>query len=221
MGPPRATIASPADEGVPEWRIGYRVYLNYAELSVPEERWEELLDEVQLFANDVYHFSGEGLRVSVDVFDMGATNYPGNGDTEEVDAIGLPGDAVRFRSAGGYHSVFFTFPWNGPPYQGAAELGESNLTVVFPMGRRDDGTWSLAWELLLLHEFLHLIVYHYSGVDWPAQDVHGAAEHGYSSDNPMVDEKYFADLMQGKVMERRRPKGIRPDEYADYGLPRL
>ncbi len=52
---------------------------------------------------------------------------------------------------------------------------------------------------------------------WPANDVHGACEHGYSCAG--VDERYLADLMTGRVTEGTTPRGILPEEWAYYGTP--
>jgi hypothetical protein len=34
-----------------------------------------------------------------------------------------------------------------------------------------------------------------------------------------ISERYFADMMTGRVIENGRPKGLRPSEWAYYGTP--
>jgi hypothetical protein len=75
--------------------------------------------------------------------------------------------------------------------------------------------------MILMHEWLHLVVAFYPArLGWPADDVHGACEHGYAQDGCHVNERYFADLLSGRVVENGQPKGIQPDDWTNYGTPR-
>jgi len=216
---PKITIASPVDDSIPEWRIGYRIYWHYENLQIPKHYWKSIIEELQLFADDVYVFSGNGLRVSIDVFDMDVRDFPGEVPSDDLFEIEFPKDTSTFQRLGKYNSVFFSFPWLGPIYQGVAHPLSDYSAATFPMGLDKEGEWVIPWELLFLHEFLHLVVGHYSEIEWPEDDVHGAEVNGYVSDYPMVDPDYFSDMMQGKVIAGRKKTGILPEQYGDFGLP--
>ena len=74
--------------------------------------------------------------------------------------------------------------------------------------------------MLLMHEWMHEIVSFYIPAEqgWPTNDVHGGYEHGYV-ERPYVNESYFTDMLQGKVLENGRPKGLLPQDYVIEGTP--
>ncbi|HEY8768547.1 MAG TPA: hypothetical protein VIP09_15010, partial [Dehalococcoidia bacterium] len=202
---PAASFTTPGCAGAPVWRIGYRVWGGASdptnvEQSPPRLGSAELAyaeNQVRLLAEQVGQMSACGVRISIDVYDFtGATwqlqTYRGsNGWLYDKVAA----DDPTFRTAGGYDTVFDSYPvanllrgYLGVSYQSAG-------VALFPVIR---GSYEPSY-LVLMHEWLHQVVWFYSDVFWPTADVHGACEHGYTGWACMGNPNYFTDLLQGKV----------------------
>jgi hypothetical protein len=213
---PTVTVSTPGCASAATWRIGYRVYFTSGELSFSPDLFEALVHEAGEFANIVGEFSECGLRVEIDIFNMGDTQYKAGNDS------GAP-DEVHFVRRGGYDGAFYVFPYSGRAYTGwtSYTTGETASSSYFPHSVKQNRDQAQAWSLFLMHEFLHQVVHFYRHVSWPADDVHGAIRHGYRSSEygEFVNPNYFRDLMSGKVEEDGKLLGIRPEQYAYYGVP--
>jgi len=167
---PAASFTTPGCAGAPVWRIGYRVWGGASdptnvEQSPPRLGSAELAyaeNQVRLLAEQVGQMSACGVRISIDVYDFtGATwqlqTYRGsNGWLYDKVAA----DDPTFRTAGGYDTVFDSYPvanllrgYLGVSYQSAG-------VALFPVIR---GSYEPSY-LVLMHEWLHQVVWFYSDV---------------------------------------------------------
>jgi len=180
--------------------------------------FRELTLEAQEFADTVGKFSECGIRVEIDLYDMGDESYDG-------DVGGAAPDDVSFLRAGRYDSAFYVFPYDGVAYYGWTDypVGELSSSSYFPHSMQENVGEAQAWSLFLMHEWLHEVVGFYHHVSWPADDVHGALAHGYRSREygEFVNPDFFRDMMRGKVEENGELLGIRPDQYAYFGVPTM
>ena len=173
--------------------------------------------QAALLAEQVGPMSACGIRIAIDVYDYTGSTWR---ITTTTDANGWPWDtgtwdSQAFLEEHGYDTVFDAFPV-GPPgrsYRGIAFLGTG--VALFPIM---SGSLGPSY-LVLMHEWLHHVVYFYRDVVWPTNDVHGACEHGYVGFDCGLNPTYFADLMQGKVPENGRLLGIRPPDWLRDGTP--
>jgi hypothetical protein len=216
------------------WRIGYRLYWSSSSgQSTTREALPEVLEQAKGFIDQVRHDSACGVRVTLDVFDEGDATWPASTESKAT-----PADNEAFTQAGNYDWVFYRFPSNAESYCAitypTGEPAEGTLPSVskFPVnpqgqlgcvGPDSKDCLCEPWATLLQHEWLHAVVAFYNPrLGWPTPDVHGACEHGYTQlpcPGAMVNETYFADLMQGKVPENGTYKGIQPDEWSLQGTP--
>lgn len=218
-----ATLATSGCTSGPVWRIGYRLYYqDTAGRTTTRDATTAALGELALFVDAVGQDSACGIRVVVDAFDMQGASWPASTNSTEK-----PADTTDFLSSGAYDSTFNRFPTNGEGYCANTDIGLSGSFARFPVDA-DGGLGCVMggpdcrcepWKVLLLHEWLHQTVAFYEPrLGWPIPDVHGACEHGYST-NCATYEPYFVDMMQGRVPEAGGMRGIQPDEWALEGTP--
>jgi hypothetical protein len=232
---PIATIESPpCPTPVATWHIAYRMFwVSSLGQTTSRAALPAVLEEAQEFANDVQEDSACGVRVSLDVYDEGQAIWPASPESATV-----PADTDSLMAAGGYDWTFFRMPTNGENFcavtyvdAGPAE-GTAPSASRFPvdpegaLGCAGPGSGDCAcepWRTLMEHEWLHAVVSFYNPrLGWPVNDVHAACEHGYDPGpcpSAMTDEHYFADMMQGRVLENGSPRGIQPDEWTLQGTP--
>ena len=213
------------DTGI-QWNVGYRLYFRDSTGRVTtRDALPGMLSEAEKFADAVGRGSGCQARMRIDVFDMGDELWsPTNGDA--------PAAAPAFIDASGYDAAFFRHPLADENYFGRAYPGDfGRLSTVFPVG--PDGTGPgcttatcgrTPHDMLLMHEWLHLVVAFYEpSQGWPSNDVHGGREHGYCESTTrcsQVYEPYFADMMQGKVLEGGQARGMLPADWQRDGSPK-
>jgi hypothetical protein len=141
----------------------------------------------------------------------------------------LPSDTQAFLADGAYDWIFYRFPANGESYCANTNATASPNASRFPVdadgrlgcsGGASSGDCTCEpWAVLMEHEWLHAVVAFYQPrLGWPTPDVHGACAHGYGT-NCNTDEHYFADILQGKVVENGTMLGITPDEWGLQGTP--
>jgi hypothetical protein len=221
---PAASYATSGCAGAPVWRIGYRVWGAASDQTNDEPpapklgaaALPEAEKQARLLAEQVGPMSACGVRIAIDVYDLtGATwqfqTYKGpNGWTYDEVAP----DALAFRDAHGYDSVFDAYPVGGiRGYLGLTYMmNRVSLFPVMPVSY-------VPSYLVLMHEWLHQVVWFYRDVAWPTDDVHGACEHGYTGGPCGEIPAYFADLLQGKVAENGQLLGIRPGDWLRDGTP--
>jgi hypothetical protein len=220
-----ASYTSPAcPTAVPVWHIGYRLFwTSSAGQTTSQSVQPEVLERAERFVDDVSQDSACGVRATVDVFDEGAAQWPAS-----QESASLPADDLQFLGSGPYDWVFYRFPANGEAYcantdGGTPSIGGPPGASRFPVNPQgslacgeDDSTEPS--PVLMEHEWLHAVVGFYNPrLGWPTPDVHGACSHGYECSE--INEAYFADLMQGRVLENGAPKGIQPDEWSLQGTP--
>jgi hypothetical protein len=214
-----ASFHTPGCADAPVWRLGYRLYWSDDHGRVASRAgYDALLDHARVFAADAGAASGCAVRLRIDVYDEAGTAWPATSSQ-----TAYPRDTDAFQRRHGYDAVFARFPQVGDEgYSGVAHsVLPLNFRAKFPGSAEPLTPWGAVEPEsgTLWHEWLHLVVGFYSRVrqGWPANDVHGACEHGYSCAG--VDVRYFADLMTGRVLEGTTPRGILPDEWAYYGTP--
>jgi hypothetical protein len=231
-----ASFSTPSCPGpTATWRIAYRLYWQSSDgRTTSQLALPEALEQAEGFAADVRNDSACGARIVLDVYDEEGAVWPASTESESV-----PSDTGSFMTAGDYDWTFFRFPSNGEQYCANTQTGGPSEGVdpslsrypVDPEGRLGCAAGPTStdclcepWRTLMEHEWLHAVVSFYNPrLGWPTPDVHGACEHGYSSPpcpSGMTNEKYFADMMQGKVGENGSLRGIQPDEWALQGTPR-
>ena len=218
------------------WRIGYRLYFrDSAGRNTDAAATPGVIEEAQGFADAVATDSACALRASVDIYDMGAEPWAG---TAAALDFSPPSDNGAFRARNGYDATFIRYPKQGvEQFSGIAGTervydADGNLTAIYPVsafpvdaaGRSyPNDPPQDPWRLLLMHEWMHQIVFFYvpAELGWPSNDVHGAVEHGYAQDgfSAGVIEPYFADMLQGRVLENGQPRGLLPEDYRREGTP--
>ena len=213
-------------KSVPVWRIGYRLYWRDTLGTVTSKRpLRRVVERARRFVWDVAGATSCGVRVKIEIWDAGAALWPYSKDLRRE-----PDDSLPVQWSNRYDALFYRFP-RGPGVLEASGLndrGDPRLRVAkFPVdplgssfpGEMRDG--SDPWELLLMHEWLHMVVNFYTPRwGWPKGDVHGACAHGYRRTRCGVDGRYFYDMLNRNVRESGVRVGMRPDEWAYYGTPR-
>jgi hypothetical protein len=214
-----ASFHTPGCAGATIWRIGYRLYWTDDHGHVASRAgYDAILDHARVFAAKVGPASSCAVRVRIDVYDEGAAVWP-----ESSSLTAYPPDTDAFQRLHGYDAVFARFPQVGDEgYSGVAHsVLPLNFRAKFPGSAEPLTPWGAVEPEsgTLWHEWLHLVVgfYAHPRQGWPAADVHGACAHGYACTG--IDERYFADLMTGRVMEGTTARGILPDEWAYSGTP--
>jgi hypothetical protein len=226
------TVTSNGCAGTPAqtWRIGYRLYFSDdVGRTTDRAAIPGLESELQQFSDSVAIDSACALRASIDVFDMEGEAWPSALTQAQPLALTPPPANEAFRAAGDYDATFMRYPESGIE----KFSGITSVTSVGSGSSRAEYPWSAfpvdaagrsypedlpqdPWQMLLMHEWMHEIVFFYIPAEqgWPANDVHG----GYVQ-HPYVNEPYFADMLQGKVLESGQPKGLLPQDYAIEGTP--
>ena len=216
---------NPCDAPRVTWRIGYRLYwrddagntTDRAALPAVEKELRTFLNRFQEDTNCV-------LAVEVAVWDMQDAVWP-SGLTQSHYAT-PPDDQRTFLAAHDYDSAFYRVPAHGGEgYAGITNRYDRALTpwtifTVDPSGRSYPyDPPNDPWNMLMFHEFMHQIVGFYAPLQgWPTGDVHAGASYGYT-DNPYVNEAYFAAMLQGRVRENGARKGMLPADYIVQGTP--
>ena len=211
-----ATFATPGCAAAPEWRIGYRFYFRDTAGRVLERDagYEQALQAAEDFAADVGELSECGARVSIDVFDEGDAAWPAERGIAAGAAGRFPDDAAAFRASGDYDHGFYRLPSDGPGCGGSTDYIDAEFPVGTGTGCGPQGT---PWRMLLMHEWLHAMVFAHPRADWPTGDVHGGCALGYT-EPCLVNRRYFGDLMTGRVLEGGVLRGIRNEQWSDTGL---
>lgn len=207
-----ATYTTPGCSGAPIWRIGYRMYFTGGGPALSRGNLPRAKEAANEFTRLVGSFSQCGVRAQVDVYDMGSASWSGD----------YPADADDFRRRNKYDAGFYRHPLDNP---NATHASTNYTDAEFGVDHAQDldtsSPYGDPWQILLMHEWLHMVVNFYDQVQWPTNDVHGAAEHGYTPrdayDYP--DTRYFADMMSGRVRENGKLLGIKPGQWAYYGTP--
>src|SRR5262245_20078000 len=176
-----ANFHTPGCAGAPVWRIGYRLYWSDDHgRAASRAGYAALLDHARVFAAGVGGASGCAVRVRIDVYDEG-TAWPATSSP-----TAYPRDTDAFQRRHGYDAVFARFPQMGDEgYSGVAHsVLPLNFRAKFPGSASELTPWGAVEPEsgTLWHEWLHLVVGFYARVrqGWPANDVHGACQHGYS-----------------------------------------
>lgn len=206
------TYLTPNCEQAPIWRIAYRLFWhNSRGMTIPTSDLPSVVGNAQRFVAEVGELSDCGVRVSLDVFDEGATVFHGS-----YDPFVLPLDRGEFAPSH-YDFAFYRAPDNVDDGIGITD----NHNAYFPVHTNKTTYWGL-----LMHEWLHGVVNFYAYIQqgWPRDDVHGGCYRpDYIERNPgfhcMVLPSWFADLMTGRVLEDGAMKGILPHEWAFFGTP--
>jgi hypothetical protein len=224
-----------AGTGAQTWRFGYRLYFTDTAGRITDRAAIPGVEsQAQGFADAVATDSACALRASIDIYDMGAEPWTGTVAPSNL----LPAaDNQAFRASGNYDATFMRYPRQGnEEFSGITGTefvsATSGERTIYPYsGFPVDGTGRAypndepedPWRLLLMHEWMHQVVFFYnsSELGWPQNDVHGSAEHGYvfPGVSAGVVEPYFADMLQGKVLENGQPKGLLPQDYLVEGTP--
>lgn len=228
------TVASSecADTSAQTWRIGYRLYFaDDAGRTTDRAAIPGLESEAQQFADSVAVDSACALRAVIDIYDMGGEQW--QAALAKPDSLTPPSDNEEFRSSGDYDATFMRYPANGTEsYAGITSFtwaGSGTSQAAYPWSAFpvDSAGRSYSsdpphdpWRMLLMHEWMHEVVFFYipAELGWPTNDVHGGYEHGYV-EAPYVNERYFSDMLQGKVPENGQLKGLLPQDYAVEGTP--
>lgn len=222
------------------WKAAYRLYWSDdAARTTDTSVKPQALAAAQAFADALGTDSACALAISIDVYDMGSSSWPAV-LSRPAATFQAPPDFGPLAQAGNYDLVVYRYPRSGlEDYAGLSsalvERGPGPLSfdarypyTVFPVDAQGRSYATDApgdpWHLLMLHEFLHQVVGFYDPTQgWPLNDVHGACDHdaykslGYACG---VAEPYFADMLQGKVVEASGPKGMLPADVTRDGTPR-
>jgi hypothetical protein len=167
----------------------------------------------QLFADQVGRDSACQIGVSVDIVAMGATPWPSSLTSAGDLAGGMPSDIGSLLRSGPYDFAIMRYPRTGPEAYSGLTIGE--LGFILPT------TTTMGYVDVMMHEFMHVMTFKYRPAQgWPTPDVHGACEHGYATGPLGSDmctsgnERYFTDMLQGRVIENGVPRGLLPSDIA-------
>ena len=219
---PIASYATAGCDGAVVWRIGYQLYWSdTAGRSTTQSVLSSVLSEAKAFVDKVGPDSGCQARIVMDVYDMGAQQWPAG--------TGPPSDYRTFMDSNDYDTAFYRYPWSDEQFAGRTSHDDGrHMYSIFPVqsnGQQAYCTLSTCseydpWSVLMMHEWLHQVVWFYDpSQGWPTNDVHGACEHGYTGAGCGVNEHYFSDMMQGRVIENGQPKGMLPADWQRDGDP--
>lgn len=214
---PAAFYTTPGCGSAPVWTIGYRIWGSTSDgTKAPASVIATAKDQARSFAEQVGAMSACGIRIAIDVYDLTGSvwqlqTYKGANDWIYEDEAA---DAQSFRDAHGYDSVFDSYPLGAIRGYDGLTYPADRVSLFPVLPPYVEPPW-----ILLMHEWLHQVVWFYRDVAWPSNDVHGACEHGYTGASCGLIQAYFADLLQGKVAENGRSLGIRPEDWLRDGTP--
>jgi hypothetical protein len=216
---PIAVYDTPNCPAAAVWNTGYRLWWR---TDTAQTTTRDVLDDVLEAADGFTQAAGVhsncALAVHLEVYDMGD-------DVWQRTDSGDPPAHRAFRVSRDYDQTFDRFPASNENYSGLAS-STFPFWSKFPVdatGKQlscggcptDPNRW------LLMHEWLHQVVAFYSPIrqGWPRNDVHGACEHGYQDAPCYVNERYFADMLQGRVAENGVQRGLLPADVVERGTP--
>ena len=190
-------------------------------------------DTLGRFHNSVRNWSGGLVTLDLDVKTMThpITSLGELGSSYWVGPAQVRDDINQFAPTGTYDSIFVIWqakdasnekvPVGGwgltlPPGSWANGAGYSS--VITP-------TWEWWWtgsaapEEVLVHEWMHEVIYFNEQHDRPAVGLHDAEEYGYHQDAEGTWRPWLKDVMQGKVWDGTKFIGVTPEMWA-AGSPR-
>jgi hypothetical protein len=214
---PLATYSTPGCPQAPLWRMTVRVYFQNGQGGTIDRttRLPSVLEQLQLFVNEVGPLSDCGVGIQAEVFDTESAvwtypeeTFPPNSDAAEGSDI-----------------TAYVYPrYGSEPYVGLSDYYAFLLTAEPEPGGQP-------YMTTFLHEWLHSVEQFYAEANWPPNqpgaggDVAGDASEqvcnfGYC--NPAEEQyaqtiAFYHALMTGQLGVQHY--GMQPSQWAHWGTP--